>query len=323
MSNTGTNDPRSDDNVDKELEENHSSSPDSNPTETDLESGTLGGSSTSQKRKQVTRDDNEDDDQDEPPAKKLNFKLDDFIPEEELHDWALPEDLAKFYSKYCRTHITDQDMKERMREFPVPTNVEGPPHLDDYMKRTLATSKQTIAMDDDWSAVQDHVQRVMGPLGVAWSSLETVRAGGSVAEMNADTLGDQLQKAVVLLGHAFQKISWFRRIHCLSALGKHGEATKIVKQEKVKEIFKNNSSGDLFSKEFDDHFKVVTTTGKNISAALQPAKPQPNKGKNTKEGKKPFSFIPPRSGGGKPVIVIIIPRPVGESFLKVFKIEPR
>ena len=119
--------------------------------------------------------------------------------------------------------------------------------------------------------------------------------------MDVDSLGDQLQKAVVLLGHAFQKILWFRRILCLTALGKHAEATKVVKQEKVKEIFKNNTSGDLFSKEFDDHFKVVTTTGKNISAALQPAKPPSTKGKNVKEGNKsnsPFSFIPPRNGGG-------------------------
>ena len=123
-------------------------------------------------------------------------------------------------------------------------------------------------------------------------------------DLDPHQLGDQLQKATILLGHAMNKISWYRRLHILSRLGKHADVKKLLQQEKVKTIFKENQTNELFPKEFDEHLKDENVSRKNVLSALKPTpvkqqKKQPAKAaSSTTQKQQPFPSIPFQRGGG-------------------------
>ena len=240
----------------------------------------------------------------EPVKKKL--LLEHIVTEEEEMSWELDPQLSEFFQRYCKTHIPESDIKEKMKDYPLPTNVDFVPKLDQYMIDTLKDEKHGLAVDQDadLKTIQQFIQGVMGPFGVAWYTVEMARIG--TMELDLETLGDQMQKAAILLGHAMQKVSWFRRVNVLSRLSKNSDATRLLKQDEVKKIFMSNDTNDLFGKEFDKHLEVENTSRKNILAALKPkqqAKKKPaaaSAGKPSFQPGKPFSGFPSSQGGGYP-----------------------
>ena len=71
------------------------------------------------------------------------------------------------------------------------------------MRKLLVDRKETsaVGLDAELQDIQGHVQRVLGPLGTIWSCVEMTRLGPmELSKINV--LRDQLQKAVILLGHS-------------------------------------------------------------------------------------------------------------------------
>ena len=250
-------------------------------------------------------------------VKKSRFGLEDqHVPREEDQDkWVLPEELAVFFAENTRRHVPDRDMKKFMQQYPTPSNVNCVPHLDDSARKSLKDKNLNAAsdLDEDFVMIQEKIQDVMGPLGAAWGTLKLVEAGDiESTQLNAADLIDQLQKAVILVGHAMHKVSWHRRVSVLSALGKVNGAKitdvrSLLKQEKIQEIFLNNSSGDLFSAKFDEVTKTEKTSRSNFGSLFQKKEskkePKPSKGANNNGGfrpgdKRPFSASPLQKGGG-------------------------
>ena len=87
----------------------------------------------------------------------------------------------------------------------------------------------------------------------------------------------------------------------LSRLGKHNDVKKLLQQDKVREIFKKNETNELFSHEYDEHFKVENISRKNVLAALKPtsvpAKKQRLQSANAGQKQQPSS-APPSNGKG-------------------------
>ena len=97
--------------------------------------------------------------------------------------------------------------------------------------------------------------------------------GGHATIIDAAGLVDQLQKSAVLLAHALQKVSWYRRVHVLGAIGKIKDAKEILKREKIQKIFVESKTTDLFSKEFTEEIKIEKKST-NIVEILKPKKPK-------------------------------------------------
>ena len=191
-------------------------------------------------RKRTHSDDGDHDN--ESLAKRVKpddaFVVKQLIREEDEGKWALPESLATHFVTYTKTHINDQDMKKNMKLYALPTNIDCVPTMDNTFKGLLRKEKaaSAIDVDGDWEVVQRKVQDVMGPLGMIWEDCKRYERE-ETEELDITGLCDRLDMAVLSLGHAMQKISWFRRVHSLSALGALKSVKDTLKEEKVKKIF--------------------------------------------------------------------------------------
>ena len=254
----------------------------------------------------------------EPVAKKSRFNLElEHVPREEDEDkWVLPDELAAFFSEYTKKHYSDKDMKNFMKVYPAPSNINCVPQLDDSAKKSLKDKNlsQTAELDEEFATIQEKIQDVMGPLGAAWAVLKLWRAGELVlTEEDIQSMVDQLQKSAVLVGHAMQKVSWYRRVNVLSAIGKTNGAKiadirSLLKQDKIQNIFENDTSGDLFSAKFDEVTKSEKTSRSNFTDLFRKKetkkdKKEPKAATNStfkpSNGlKRPFSANPLPRGGG-------------------------
>ena len=131
---------------------------------------------------------------DEPVFKKPKFELKHVRREKEENDWEIPGDLADFFQFYCKSHITDSDMAAEMLHFPPPKNVECVPVLDAWMRKALTDEGKNTAREQDCElqTIQKKIFNVMGPLGVAWASLELHRADKENNPVDIDDICEQL-----------------------------------------------------------------------------------------------------------------------------------
>ena len=183
--------------------------------------------------------------------------------------------------------------------------------MDNTFKGLLRKEKaaSAIDVDGDWEVVQRKVQDVMGPLGMVWEDCK--RYEREETEMlDMTELCDRLDMAVLSLGHAMQKISWFRRVHSLSALGALKSVKDTLKEDKVKKIFEEDNSNNLIPKEFDELLKADKGSRTNLLTHFKPPAEKKKAGsssttKTTNDGKErrflkraPFPARPSNSGGG-------------------------
>ena len=260
---------------------------------------------------QLQLQDGGEDDDGEPAAKKPGFDLPEIPREEDKGKWILPEDLAAYFASNTKRHTTDKDMLAFMHEYPTPSNVDCVPRLDESAKRSLKDKNlnPVIDIDEDFTSLQKKVQDIMGPLGAAWGILRLWKTGQClINEETEKSLVDQIDKAVILTAHTMQRISWHRRVHVLSAIGKtngakNADIRALLKQDKIQQIFQNDSSGELFGKQFDEVTKSENTSRSNFAALFQPKKKaEPKKTSTTSSAstsrKRPFSANPSPRGGG-------------------------
>ena len=252
------------------------------------------------------------------PVSEFTFDLADVPRDKDKFGWELPKGLAEFFLKYTREHRTDNEMDAWVEDYPVPSNVDCVPALDDAIKGVLRGDGKnaTIDADGDLRTIQEKITEILGPLGCAWATYELYMAPNSgVGAPDPTAMHDQLQKAIILLAHAVQKVSWFRRLHVLSSVWSIKNAKELLKREKITKIFEKNESGDLFSKEFNDTIKLEKTSKSNIADFMKTKKEKKGGNKENSAGaatasnsrgknfvatgsKRPFSSYPSGSGGG-------------------------
>ena len=268
---------------------------------------------------------NDDDESLAEPATKKQildpeeeFDLDLDLPkvprEEDKGKWKLPAKLADHFKETTKQHITDKDIASYMKDYPTPTNIDCVPRLDESARRSLRDKNltPTIDNDDDFVQIQRKIQDIMDPLGAAWGQLMLWKAGRLIMNEDAEkALIDQVDKAVILTGHAIHKVSWHRRIGVLSAIGKNNGAKNadiknLLKQERIQEIFLNDTSGELFGKQFDEATKSENSSRSNFAALFQQKKKETKKTTTATSSsaatsgirKRPFSSNPLPRGGG-------------------------
>ena len=264
---------------------------------------------TSRKRERLP----DDREEEEPAAKKIcaedAFVVKQLCREEDEGKWTLHDSLAAHFVHHTKTHITDVDMKRNMKPYSLPTNVDCVPSMDNTFRTLLKKEKATTAIDTDgdWETVQRKILDVMGPLGKVWVDCKRYERG-EYDDIDMTEQCDRLDMAVLSLAHAIQKVTWFRRIHSLSALGTHKNAKETLKEDKVRKIFEEDTSNSLFPKEFDEHLKADKGSRTNLLTHFKPAdekKKTPSSTSKTNGGKErrvlkraPFSSRPSNSGGG-------------------------
>ena len=224
------------------------------------------------------------------PTEKPSFQLRKVVREEDQYKWELNSELAEHFREYALIHYSDVDMKKTLKEFPTPSNLNCIPVMDNAFKSLLRKEKKGnhIDVDKDWETVQNKVQEVMEPLGEAWQRCKLYQRGDEKL-IDVFQVGEILDVAVMALGHAVQNISWFRRVHSLSALGTLKNVKETLKEEKVKSIMEKDSTNNLFPKEFDDVLKADKGKRTNLLAHFKP---------DTKEKKKTTSSSTITKPGG-------------------------
>ena len=257
-----------------------------------------------------------DDDGSDPTPKRVKsddpFATKKIIKEEDEGKWTLPESLADHFISHTKTHIADKDMRKNMIPYALPTNIDCIPTMDNTFKSLLRKEKAgpAIEVDGDWEVVQRKVQDVMGPLGKVWENCKRYERG-ELDTLDITEACDRLDMAVLCLGHAVQKISWFRRIHSLSALGALKSVKDTLKEEKARKIFEEDTSNNLIPKEFDELLKADKGSRTNLLTHFKPPAEKKKAGtsasssKTNNDGKErrflkrtPFPSRPSGSGGG-------------------------
>ena len=230
----------------------------------------------------------------EKSTKKSKFDLLKIVSTKERRKWELPGELAEYFNSYTKAFIPDKDLSEEMENYPPPSNISCSPTLDSYMERLLKDEGQNaiIDVDGDLAKIQGKIEAVMGPLGVAWSSMELWKVG-EAEELDPESMTDQLQKAVILLGQAAQKVSYVRRLNILSKIGSVKEAKGLLKEEKTQNIFKECNTGELFSKDFKDPVKTENDSRKCVAEFFSK-----KKDKTPLKRKNPFPASPFPKGRG-------------------------
>ena len=113
------------------------------------------------------------------------------------------------------------------------------------------------------AVIQGKILEIMGPLGAAWASLE-VNKIGDTESFDPENVAEQVKKACILVGHAMNKVSWFRRLHILGSIGKTQDARRLLLEEKNQKIFAECATNDLFSTKFDDGLKEELVSRKTL-----------------------------------------------------------
>ena len=165
------------------------------------------------------------------------------------------------------------------------------------------------SQDEDLQEVQEILERVMGPLGVAFTTLELFNNEAPDVEFDPFLMGQQIQKAVQLVGQAVEKLSYQRRLRILSSLGTVKEAKKVLHDPRTREMFSEEESDKLFTDYFEE--KELTAT-RNVIKYLNPtpAKKEPKGGASnggnrggahgggSRGSHRPFLGGPSRNGRG-------------------------
>ena len=137
--------------------------------------------------------------------------------------------IAAFYNQYATLHVPDSNMRKEMEEYPAPSNLVQVQRLDQWAIDELKKSGKNALIDADKDFMT--IRGVWGPLGAMLQSLEMHRNGENPEELDSDTFSDQLQNSIILLAHAFEKVTWFRRVRESKRLPRQNPAEKPKNRE--------------------------------------------------------------------------------------------
>ena len=147
-----------------------------------------------------------------------------------------------------------------MTENPVPSNLQGVPVLDDFLK-TLLVSQTVIATDHQIEKFQEKIFQVMGPLSRLWKGLEDVQNESSEAvEVPVDTFATLIEQTTLLLDQASLSVSYACHLNILKTLLKNHRKAKTLLKEKTASL--QEDEGHLFGEKFRSHIIEIERSKK-------------------------------------------------------------
>ena len=95
----------------------------------------------------------------------------------------------------------------------MPENMGGPKTINDYLKEMLLEAKKSRELEQDRSLekIQQKVLNNTGPLSNLWVGVDGVKCSGKSGRMSLDELSTAIEQTVILVGQAFQSITYQRR----------------------------------------------------------------------------------------------------------------
>ena len=122
----------------------------------------------------------------------------------------------------------------------------------------------------------------MGPLSKLWFRFEEVLdQENNMVQLDLNELIQYLEQSVMLVGQAFNVVTYNRRLNVLSAVQDKQKAKNIIKDQA--ELLEKPSV-DLFGSVFRDHVKETSKVKKECKEVYRSERPDQNK--------RPFSKSP-------------------------------
>lgn len=205
------------------------------------------------------------------------------ITEEERSHYDLSSDMAAYVNKNFDLFIAEKDIKENiLKDHPVPRNIDPVKTLDPSLTKILEGKQETLA-DKDLETLQSKIRDVMGPLSRIWTIMDEAsnkeNDDRGEKESSLDDLLRLLEKSVMLLGQANNKVVYFRRLNILN-LSLHSKSDAKGMLKTYANLLSKSSDSELFGKDFR---KEVMDSNKAQKQTLEMFKDV------GKPKKKPFS----------------------------------
>ena len=143
----------------------------------------------------------------------------------------LPEKMAEYENDHLQTFLSEKGVHDSiLMENPIPSNADQPQTVDDFI--VLLMSKNETAVDLLLEKVQQKIANVMGPLARVWKALEDVKYYLTLT-LSLGEVATNLEKTVLLLGQAFQAVTYHGRFNALSSVMKDHRTLKHTLKEKA------------------------------------------------------------------------------------------
>ena len=97
------------------------------------------------------------------------------LPDEEKHEWELPDEHASNANKYLEKFVQDKNLKDSiLNENLVSTNITRPRKLDEFYKELLEENraKRELTLDGTLEKIQSKMLNIMGALSKPWFRFE-------------------------------------------------------------------------------------------------------------------------------------------------------
>ena len=191
--------------------------------------------------------------------KRIRFEV---ISEEAQNNWEVPDEMAKYAKKYFEKYVSDKELKDSITlNSPVPTNLPKVKNMDDYFVELLEDQrkKNEIDLDDTSKKLQSKILTIMGPLSKVWYTVKESLAGGS-REFDVDEMSQYIDQTILLIGQAFNSVSYSRRMNVLIGVGT--EKVKAKNPLKNQASLLEEDSKELFGKSFRKHMVATAKAEK-------------------------------------------------------------
>ena len=150
---------------------------------------------------------------------------------EDKFKWLLPEEMAEYMNDDFQTFLPEKGVPDSiLMEIPIPSNVYQLQTVDDFIVPLM--SKNETAVDLSIEKVQQKIVNVMGLLARVWNAVEDVK-NDPMLTLSLEEAATNIDKAVLLLGQAFQAATYHRRFNPLSSVMKDHRKLKETLKEKA------------------------------------------------------------------------------------------
>ena len=130
--------------------------------------------------------------------------------------------------------VQDRNLKDSiLNENPVPTNITKLRKLDEYYKELLEenSAKSELALDSTQEKIQSKTLNIMWSLSKLFSRFDQVLAQeNNMLQLDLNELTQYLEQSVMVVGQAFNVITYIRRLNVHSAVKDEQKAKKYYKR---------------------------------------------------------------------------------------------
>ena len=130
--------------------------------------------------------------------------------------------------------VQDRNLKDSiLNENPVPTNITKLRKLDEYYKELLEenSAKSELALDSTQEKIHSKTLNIMWPLSKLFSRFDRVLAQeNNMLQLDLNELTQYLEQSVMVVGQAFNVITYIRRLNVHSAVKDKQKAKKYYKR---------------------------------------------------------------------------------------------